>query len=215
MTDTLQVIRLFPLPGVVLFPRAVLPLHVFEERYKQMVADALMDDGQMAVALLKPGWERKYYDRPEIDPVICVGKIVSHEMLSCGQYNLLLQGLYRGKITEEISGKMYRQAAVRPIEQKPVLEIDLSCERWRLQELFLQAQLGGMGKHYLELISSGLSTPEVADLLAFNLIENAELKQSLLSDSDVIGRVRRIVDQLQAMLPALRHAAGAASSGMN
>src|SRR5438552_2023140 len=88
----LDSVPLFPLPNVVLFPRAVLPLHIFEERYKAMTADALNGDRRIAMALLRPGWERSYYGRPQIEPVVCVGKILSHEKLPDGKYNFLLQG---------------------------------------------------------------------------------------------------------------------------
>src|SRR5438034_6247945 len=85
-------VPLFPLPNVVLFPRAVLPLHIFEERYKAMTADALAGNGQIAMAVLLPGWEKSYYARPAIEPVVCVGAIISHEKLADGKYNFLLQG---------------------------------------------------------------------------------------------------------------------------
>src|SRR5438552_10479372 len=85
-------VPLFPLPNVVLFPRAILPLHIFEERYKAMTADAIAGDKQIAMALLQPGWEKNYYGRAAIDRVVCVGTIVSHERLTDGKYNFLLQG---------------------------------------------------------------------------------------------------------------------------
>src|SRR5271170_7665930 len=98
----LSAVPLFPLPNVVLFPRAVLPLHIFEERYKAMTADTLCGDGQIAMALLKPGWEKCYYHRPAIEPVVCVGVILSHEKLADGTYNFLLQGVARARITREL-----------------------------------------------------------------------------------------------------------------
>src|SRR5204862_2647939 len=84
-------VPLFPLPNVVLFPRAVLPWHIFEERYLAMTADALRGDRLIAMALLKTGWERDYYSTPAIEPVVCVGHILTHEQLADGKYNLLLQ----------------------------------------------------------------------------------------------------------------------------
>src|SRR5436190_22730846 len=87
----LGVVPIFALPNVVLFPRAVLPLHIFEERYKTMTADALLGDKRIAMALLKPGWEKNYYQRPDIEPVVCVGRILAHERLAEGRYNFLLQ----------------------------------------------------------------------------------------------------------------------------
>ena len=96
-------VPLFPLPNVVLFPRAVLPLHIFEERYKEMTADALRGRRLIAMSLLRPGWERDYYSKPAIEPVVCVGQIVSHERLPDGKYNLLLQGQGRARVVREIS----------------------------------------------------------------------------------------------------------------
>src|SRR5450432_958575 len=90
--DESLIVPLFPLPNVVLFPRAVLPLHIFEQRYKAMTAAALRGEKLIAMALLKPGWEKNYYSRPEIEPVVCVGRIVAQEKLGDGTYNFLLQG---------------------------------------------------------------------------------------------------------------------------
>src|SRR5687768_725344 len=87
----LSAVPLFPLPGVVLFPRAILPLHIFEERYKTMTADVLAGDRLLAMALLKTGWEKDYYQKPEIEPVVCVGQVLTHEKLADGKYNFLLQ----------------------------------------------------------------------------------------------------------------------------
>ena len=50
-------IPLFPLPGVVLLPGTLLPLHIFEPRYRAMVADALAGSRMIGMAMLKAGWE--------------------------------------------------------------------------------------------------------------------------------------------------------------
>ena len=67
--------RLFPLPNLVLFPHVAQPLHIFEARYRQMMADALEDDRRLAMALLRPGWEEDYHLRPPIHPVVCLGRV--------------------------------------------------------------------------------------------------------------------------------------------
>src|SRR5206468_7180852 len=130
---------LFPLPNVVLFPRLVLPLHIFEERYKAMTADVIAPGGerQIAMALLKPGWQKSYYERPAIEPVVCVGQILSHEKLADGKYNFLLQGQTRAKISREITGLgvPYRVAELVPIEETRLYEIDLDDQRRRLREI--------------------------------------------------------------------------------
>ena len=60
--------RLFPLPNLVLFPHVVQPLHIFEPRYRQLMADALADDRLIAMALLRPGWEEDYHRKPADPP---------------------------------------------------------------------------------------------------------------------------------------------------
>jgi Lon protease-like protein len=140
----LSSVPLFPLPGVVLFPRAVLPLHIFEERYKTMMADALRGERQIAMALLRPGWERDYHGKPAIDPVVCVGKILSHERLPDGKYNLLLQGQARARIVRENdSDTPYRLAELEALAETEASPADMDAERDRLSRLFRTAMLGG------------------------------------------------------------------------
>src|SRR5688572_28999827 len=129
----LSCVPLFPLPNVVLFPRAVLPLHIFEERYKTMTVDAVAGDRQVAMALLMPGWEKNYYHRPTIEPVVCVGTILSHEKLPDGKYNFLLQGHTRARIVREVGDKAYRMAQLEPVAEVNDLEADLADERRRFE----------------------------------------------------------------------------------
>jgi Lon protease-like protein len=207
----LAAVPLFPLPNVVLFPRAVLPLHVFEERYKTMTADALGGDRQIAMALLRPGWERDYYHKPPIEPVVCVGSILSHERLGDGKYNLLLQGHTRARIVREHLELplTYRVAQLAPIDQTPVMEIDLTNSRRRLVEIFASGALAqtGIGRQFRQILGGPISTADVADLIAFNFLEDIPLKQSLLADPDVQRRVARTVDALDQMRPILESSA--------
>lgn len=204
---SLDSVPLFPLPNVVLFPRAVLPLHIFEDRYKQMTADALVTDKRIAMALLKPGWEKNYYGRPPIEPVVCVGQILSWEQLDDGKYNFLLQGTLRARVVSE--GKSapgeYRTATLEPLRETPTLEIDLERDRQRLTALFEQKKVGivPVARHFRELIASMLPTVDIVDLAAFNLLENIPLKQRLLAEADVSKRVKRAVDALEEWAAAL------------
>ncbi|MDP9172564.1 MAG: LON peptidase substrate-binding domain-containing protein [Planctomycetota bacterium] len=204
-TGQVLTIPLFPLPNAVLFPRATLPLHIFEERYKVMTADALAGRRQIAMALLLPGWEKDYHLKPAIDSVVCVGNILSWEKLADGKYNFLLQGCLRAEIIREMPSSPYRTAEVRPIEQTNVLEIDLTNQRQRLLEMFCGGALGATaaGCQVRQILSSPISTSEAADLIAFNYIDNVELKQSLLRDEDTVRRVGRVIHALEIELPIL------------
>lgn len=72
----------FPLPNAVLFPDTVLPLHIFEPRYRQMIHDAANGDGRIAVALLEPGYEEEYEGAPAFHRVGTVGRIENLEQLA-------------------------------------------------------------------------------------------------------------------------------------
>jgi uncharacterized protein len=198
---SLDAIPLFPLPNVVLFPRAVLPLHIFEDRYKQMTADVLESDKRIAMALLKPGWEKDYYGRPPIEPVVCVGKILSWEQLDDGKYNFLLQGTARARVIKEEKSAPgeYRVAKLEALQETPTLEIDLESQRKRLTDIFEQKKVGiiPVARQFRELIASMLPTVDIVDLAAFNLLDNIPLKQRLLAECDVPKRIKRGVDALE------------------
>src|ERR1700675_4355766 len=105
-----ELLPLFPLPNVVLFPNVFLPLHIFEPRYRQMVADALAGDRMIGMALLRPGWEREYGGRPAVYGVGCSGVITHVEQLADGRYNIVLRGLERFRIVGEDHERDYRRA---------------------------------------------------------------------------------------------------------
>jgi uncharacterized protein len=217
----LRAVALFPLPNVVLFPHAVLPLHIFEQRYKAMTADALAGTRQVAMALLRPGWEKSYHGQAEIEPVVCVGRILSHEQLPDGKYNFLLQGHTRARIVRELPQKrMYRLAQLEKLVEQAMPEIELAPQRQCLTELFAAGKLApaGLAEPFSRLLAGELPTADVADLIAFTFIEDASIKQSLLAETDVHRRVDRILAELKglseaaALVPPYRRATGPPSA---
>jgi len=130
------VIPLFPLPATVFYPNTSLPLHIFEPRYRSMVADALNGKGEIGMILLKPGWESDYQGTPEIMTIGCLGKIKQHSELPEGKYNILLSGLYRFRILNEIKGKIYRQAQVEFL--KEINDKDLTSEPSPIKEQLIK-----------------------------------------------------------------------------
>ena len=103
---------LFPLPNVVLFPNVFLPLHIFEPRYRAMVADALDGDRLIGMVLLRPGWEGDYEGRPPVFPIGCAGLISHHEQLPDGRYNIVLRGLEKFRVEREDDSRLYRLGEV-------------------------------------------------------------------------------------------------------
>ena len=114
-TGSPEIVRLFPLPNVVLFPHVELPLHVFEPRYRELVRDALSDDRMIAMALLRGNWRRDYDGRPELFRLGCAGAIENFAALPDGRSNLILRGISRFEIVDEIQDgeTLYRRARVR------------------------------------------------------------------------------------------------------
>ena len=113
-------VSLFPLPNVVLFPGVPLPLHIFEPRYRAMVADALEGDRLIGMVLLKPGFEADYESRPPIFPIGCRGVIVHSAKLDDGRYNIVLNGLERVRVIEEDHQRPYRRAVVEVLPDPPL-----------------------------------------------------------------------------------------------
>ena len=209
-------VPLFPLPNVVLFPKSVLPLHIFEERYKVMTRDALAGPRQIAMGLLKPGWEKSYYGRPAIEPVVCVGKILSHEELPDGRFNFLLQGVLRARVTREWAGptgrpdgpagpndhhdadRPYRTVVLQPLEEVVTDPEVADAGREALHVLFAESAVGQtpLGRKFAELTQSHLSTGDLADLIAFNFVDDVPTKQRLLAETDVSKRMPILLDAL-------------------
>lgn len=201
----LGIVPLFPLPNVVLFPHAILPLHIFEERYKAMTRHALEGDRRIAMALLRPGWEKQYHDRPAIEPIVCVGTILTHEELPDGRFNFLLQGTARARVRCEVKSECYRLARVQALEEVRVDEEELWAERERIAELFASGPLAAapLGCQFRKLIGSGITTPDLADLIAFNILDDVPLKQSLLAEPDMRRRIARTLCALEETRPVI------------
>jgi len=119
--ESSRLIRLpiFPLPNVVFFPRTRLPLHVFEPRYRRMVTDALGGNRLIGMILLRPGWERDYYQTPEVFTTGSMGLIAEHRLLEGGEYDIVLEGSDRYQIVRFVQDAPYRVAQVRLLEETP------------------------------------------------------------------------------------------------
>ena len=116
-------VPIFPLDGVVLLPQQVLPLHIFEERYVQMVGRVLDGSGQIALAVFEgEDWKKDYNGTPPIRPYVCLGQIAQHEPLPGDRYNILLQGVCRARVVDETppdEDRLYREAMLEPVGIDP------------------------------------------------------------------------------------------------
>jgi uncharacterized protein len=136
-----ETLPVFPLPGVVFFPGTVLPLHIFEARYRKMVRDAREGDGLIALALLKPGWEREYYESPEVHRLGCAGRIIEAHELPDGRFNIKLAGVCRALFLGFDSERPYRVARVRPVRERVPLDLDPGVAQAKAALVCAYAQL--------------------------------------------------------------------------
>jgi hypothetical protein len=116
-------IPLFPLPGVVLLPGTLLPLHIFEPRYRAMVADALTGDRRIGMAMMRPGWEAAG-PTPDVYAIGGAGRIVESDALPDGRYNIVLEGEFRYRVLGEASPAPYRVADVEELVSVPFRDAD-------------------------------------------------------------------------------------------
>jgi Lon protease-like protein len=201
-------IPIFPLPDVVLFPNTMLPLHIFEPRYRQMVQDCLAGDKRLAMGLLKPGWEKDYYGRPPIHTIAGAGEIVQHEELSDGRFNVLVQGTMRIGITAELPPDLpYRVVRAKPLADRYAGEkpdaLALRVERLKVFYLRILAEVN-KGQGEMVKIFSGVKDPGIiVDRIAGAVIAEAEVRQQILECVEVPARLSLLQEQLVGVLTRL------------
>jgi uncharacterized protein len=197
MSDLLP---LFPLPNVVLFPNVFLPLHIFEPRYRVMVADALEGDRVIGMVLLKPGWEHDYEGRPPIFEVGCSGVITHVQRLPDGRYDIILRGLERFRIAGEEDGKSYRRGYIEPLAEPPLTAEQhegLKLQRERLGALLASA---GDGERRDPALASAMSDADMVNALAQYLDLEPLEKQALLERKCLLTRAESLVELLEMKL---------------
>ena len=194
-------IPLFPLPNVVLFPSVLLPLHIFEPRYREMVADAVDSDRLIGMVLLRDGWQRLDDPNPPIFPIGCAGRIIHVASLPDGRYNIVLRGIQRFRVHDEDHSRAYRIAM---IDTMPEPEIEgrlerLRAGRRRLEEL-LGRQPAGTGPE--SRIPARLADAELVNVLSQCLEFEPIERQALLEKGDPCERCAALIDLLEMRLLA-------------
>jgi uncharacterized protein len=207
-----DLVPVFPLPNVVLFPHLGLPLHIFEPRYKQMVTDALESHRLIAMALLAPGWQQHVGDKPPLYDTVCVGRITSEERLENGRFNLILHGLTRAAVVEEVeSDQPYRlvrlDAFVDTYDPEPLFpREDRRRELLREFRAHFPGHEGDSVFHQLE--ASDLPLGVLCDVLASASLLSPAIRQELLAELDVDLRGDLLLARLQAARTTLKASPG-------
>ncbi len=192
---------LFPLPNVVLFPHALLPLQIFEPRYRRMTADALDGEQLIAMSLLRPGWERLPANaNPPIHPIVGLGRIIAHEKLEDGRYFLVLRGVARARVIHEQRVDLpYRIGQLELCSEtaSDSTEIDRSDRAEELASQFVQLFPGVNLKQLFVEAVSDLPLETVCDVLLGSMPMASELSQRFLDELNVDLRSQMLLELLR------------------
>lgn len=213
-SSDLERLPIFPLPNAVLFPGALLPLHVFENRYRELTRDVLRGRRRLVIARLLPGFEEDYYGRPPIFPVCGAGEIVHEVQRSDGRYDIVVRGLSRVRVLQELTDpRPYRLARVEALQDQPPRHAaTLSAWQRQLALLWerLKPHLPSSARDLNALLRDAGGAGACADRIAEALVADPDDRQRLLEELDPGERFECLVERLQELVFAL--APGAAES---
>ncbi len=194
------------LPDTVLFPHALLPLHIFEPRYRRMLRDVLAADRIFVVAHL----DARVSAGDQFEPahrVASAGIVRTCQKDADGTSNLLLQGLCRVEFTGTVREEPYRIVSVRPLASRPGAA---AAENGRLREkllslLAVKREFGAPMSDALAAFLRTVADPAVfVDLAAFGLCDDAAVKQTLLETLDTHRRLELFADRIRGDIEAIK-----------
>lgn len=202
-----ETVPVMTLPNTVFFPQALLPLHIFEPRYREMLKDVLATNRLFAVAHLDTQPHQAGGPAEPLHHIASVGIIRACQMEGNETSNLLLQGLCRVEVKKIIREEPYRIIAVQPITttagtHPAELEV-LRLEVMRL--LNLRRRLGTpVPKGMTQFLESIDDIDTFADIAAFNLCDNSEVKQQLLETLETRQRLQIFAASLKSQIELQR-----------
>jgi Lon protease-like protein len=193
---------MFPLPRVVLFPHALLELHIFEERYRAMTRDVLAGSRFFAVSLIAAGEDDKS-ERPAFERVAGVAEIMMAHELPDGRFDLVVRGRARIRVDRELAlERPYREVVATVLPDLPVLD----GAELRDADQSLRALIGHLadaipeGGELLRQVVAAQETPaELVDVLSAALVDDPVLRQTLLETREITRRIERVSAEVVAM----------------
>lgn len=197
------IVPVLPLPSAVLFPHLSIPLQVYEEPFQQLISDVLRGDRLLAIALLKENWDVPGGSSLEIHEMVCLARIVAEERLPSGRFNLVVHGIYRAAIVEELtSQRPYRLIQVELY--RDFYPLEPACGRKiRQRELLNCARRlsphSAIDPLFAQLLETDMPFGALCDLLANVLPLNPVHKQEVLDELDVDVRSEILLGHLQEL----------------
>jgi uncharacterized protein len=202
----LDVLPIFPLPGTLLLPQTIISLHVFEPRYRHMMEDVINGHRTFAVAMLDEGGEPDRYGRPPVHPVAGVGVLRRSARLPDGRYNVLVEGVIRADIKDElepVSAVPYRRVRARPLSDvvsAPEEEIESAANALRALCSRVVSALGSADAEIMERLNEISEPATLADMIAAAAVQDLEDRQRILAELDVLKRIELASGALGALL---------------
>jgi Lon protease-like protein len=190
------VIPVMVLPGVTLFPNALLPLYIFEPRYRAMLDEALGSERMVAMAMPRDQEEN------EVEMIAGAGLLRACIRNDNGTSNLILQGVSRIRFTAWEQKEPYRIARIEPVESLPgdssnldakVTQLHALCARFKEQGIELPSQF----EAYLNQITN---IGVITDLVASTLVSSASARQMLLEEAEIPRRLEKLLVALRTQL---------------
>lgn len=202
--EALLELPLFPLPGAVLLPRTLMSLHVFEPRYRKMLQDCIDGHRVMAIAMLDERGLPDDYGRPPIHPVVGVGLLRRSAKLPDGRYNIVVEGILRASIREELApDRPYRRARASVLEDvmpTSARELDFAVASVRGLCARIVAQMATSDAEIMQQLNEVTHPGNLADLIAAAAIQDHIDRQKILSEVDVLKRLNLAGAALGALL---------------
>jgi Lon protease-like protein len=206
MPQTRFQVPVFPLPKLVMFPGTLLPLHIFEPRYRDMLRDCLAGESKLlAVTQLRPGWEPEYNKSPAIYDVAGVGAIEEHRQNADGTYDVVLRAFARVRLEEQLpQAQRYRQATATLLRERTPESVnhdELAAVLALATNIatIVKRALPGFSLQTTDDDGPGLLSDRIAD----QFVLDPQARQDLLETLDVGARLRTLTTHLAQLHMAL------------
>jgi Lon protease-like protein len=191
-------VPVMPLPGALLFPHALLPLHIFEPRYQEMLEHALREHRMFSVALIQPQ-RSQWKSTDDFFHVAGLGLIRACVGCGDGTSNLILQGLRRVRFTGFEQSVPFPVARIEPLESESTTSVETDALGAKVIELY--STLKTAGRQLPEKVDKYLAhlndMEMLADLMAATFVNDPFRRQQLLEELSLNRRLRLVIQYLR------------------
>ena len=197
-------VPVFPLPNMVLFPHAILPLHIFEPRYRAMVNDCFPKPAKIVLArLLEPESSDEGAALPDISPIATVAEVLECEEFSDGRKNIVVRGEARVRLEELPLTAPYRRARLKVLADVGRMSESMRSALVTSAAAFAKA-IQRVEPRFMLRLPSDLAGDALVDICAYQLIVDPDVRQELLEETHVHARAERVIAEMARQQAALQ-----------